>query len=147
MPPGRRCRGSEDQVLDQAKKQCVRPPCRPERILRFSEDDEREIEEELESTQFSENEENPQVPGAEEVSYYTDAELIEDEACDDGDTSLLNSRSNVKCPYNHTVVEVVKRPWGLREDVTTEVYRSDPICYLSIFNYKFNALVGTNRAD
>ena len=31
--------------------------------------------------------------------------------------------------------------------MTTEEYCSDPICYLSLFNYKVNALVGANRAD
>ena len=95
-PPEKRSRESRDQVLSDAKKQRVRPPCRPELIVRFSEDDEREIEDELEAIQFSEDEENLQVPSAEEVSYYTDAELIEDEACDGGDDSLLKSRSSLQ---------------------------------------------------
>ena len=84
---------------------------------------------------------------AQKKSYQTDAELIGDEACDDGDESLSNSRSSFKRPYNDTVEEVGKHPWGLEKGVKIEEYGSDPICSLSLFNYKVNALVGANRAD
>ena len=77
------------------------------------EDDEREIGKELGAIQFSEDEENAQVTGADEVPYYTNTELTEHEVCDSDNESSLDSSSSLKRPYNHTVEEVGIRSYKL----------------------------------
>lgn len=44
-------------------------------------------------------------------------------------------------------VSVTEAPFGLPPCMTIEEYRADPICRLSLYNYKLEAKIGTSRAS
>ena len=46
--------------------------------------------------------------------------------------------------YAHRMVKLLIRPFGLPRSITIQEYRKDPICYLSTYNYKVAAQIGTS---
>ena len=46
--------------------------------------------------------------------------------------------------YAQRAIKLLRRPWGLPSNITVNQYRKDPVCYLSTFNYKVAATIGSS---
>jgi len=74
-----------------------------------------------------------------------DEEMLEFEQC--AMRTIVPPIPKVKRSHNLTKVEYGNRPHGLKKKISLADYRARPVCTLSGYNYKVNAMIGVGKRD